>query len=387
MGSVYDEMETMQWPERELTRAQQERILQQALQRVEDTCRPTVTVRRARWPVWRLVAVAAALCCLCAGGVAAAGHFLAPAQVAQQMEQQDLASLFAGDDAVPVEETQQAGDYTVTLLGLTSGANVTEYWSSDWEGTDAPRGRSYAVLAVSRRDGTPMADLDAEAPDVTVSNSLVSPVLAAPDCPLMEYNVYTMNGARHDLVEEGVHYILVETDLLEPFADKNPQLAVVLNSTEGISDLLNGYTQDPETGTIAPKAGTESRCLLFDLPIDESKANPEQAAALRDQWLGTGDAAAENTDGQDLLEDLEMLTPEQVRAQGTLQSTETVTSTDGVYGMGWYYGDGGFQAGAAGWEPQVKDRVAMWSDTGQVILMTYNRDDTLTVEQWLIPVP
>lgn len=387
MGNMYDEMETMQWPERELTRAQQEQILQQALQRVEETCHPAVTVRKGRRPVWRLIAAAAALCCLCAGGVAAAGHFLAPAQVAQQMKQQDLAALFAGDDAVPVEETQQAGDYTVTLLGLTSGANVTEYWSSDWEGADAPRGRSYAVLAVSRRDGTPMADLDAEAPDVTVSNSLVSPVLAAPDCPLMDYNVYTMNGARQDLVEEGVHYILVETDQLEPFADKNPQLAVVLNSTAGISDLLNGYTQDPETGTIAPKSGMESRCLLFDLPIDESKADPEQAAALRDQWLGTGDAAAENTDGQDLLEDLEMLTPEQVRAQGTLQSTETVAITDGVYGTGWYYGDGGFQASAAGWEPQVKDRVAMWSDTGQVILMTYNPDDTLTVEQWLIPVP
>lgn len=386
MGNVYDEMENLQWPEHELTRVQQEQILHKALQHIEGTHRQTATVRRVRRPVWRLVAAAAALCCLCAGGVAAAGHFLAPAQVAQQMEQRDLATLFAGADAVPVEETQQAGDYTVTLLGLTSGANVTEYWSSDWEGSDAPRDRSYAVLAVSRRDGTPMADLDAETTDVTVSNSLVSPVLAAPDCPLMEYNVYTMNGARHDLVEEGVHYILVETDLLEPFADKNPQLAVMLSSTAGISDLLNGYTQDPETGTIAPKAGMESQCLLFDLPIDESKADPEQAAALRDQWLGTGDTAAENTDGQDLLDDLETLTPEQVRTQGTLQSTETVSITDGVYGMGWYYGDGGFQASVAGWEPQEKDWVAMWSDSGQVVLMTYNPDDTLTVEQWLLPV-
>lgn len=384
MGTVYDEMETLQWPERELTQAQQERVLQQALQRIEDTCRPAVTVRRARRPVWRLVAAAVALCCLCAGGVAAAGHFLAPAQVAQQMKQQDLAALFAGDDAVPVEKTQQAGDYTVTLLGLTSGANVTEYWSSDWE---APRGRSYAVLAVSRRDGIPMTDLDAEAPDVTVSNSLVSPVLAAPDCPLMEYNVYTMNGARHDLVEEGVHYILVETDPLEPFADKNPQLAVVLNSTAGISDLLNGYTQDPETGTIAPKAGMESRCLLFDLPIDESKADPEQAAALRDQWLGTGDAAAENTDGQDLLEDLEMLTPEQVRAQGTLQSTETVTITDGVYGTGWYFGQGGFITSEGGWCVEEQDVVLSQSDDGKVILLTHQADDTLILEQWLIPVP
>ncbi|WP_300367517.1 hypothetical protein, partial [uncultured Subdoligranulum sp.] len=380
MGNVYDEMETMQWPEHELTRAQQDRILEQALGRIREDRQPEVTVRRTRRPVWRLAAAAAALCCLCAGGVAAAGHFLAPTQVAQQMEQRDLSALFAGPDAVQVEETQQAGDYTVTLLGLTSGANVTEYWSSDWKETDAPRGRSYAVLAVSRRDGTPMADLDAETPDVTVSNSLVSPVLGAPDCPLMDYNVYTMNGARRDLVEEGVHYILVETDLLEPFADKNPQLAVVLNSTDSISDLLNGYTQDPETGTIAPKAGMESRCLLFDLPIDESKADPEQAAALRDQWLGTGVAAEENADGQDLLDDLATITPEQVRAQGTLQSTETVSITDGVYGMGWYYGDGGFQAGAADWEPEEKDRVAMWSDAGQVVLMTYNPDDTLTVE-------
>lgn len=381
MGNVYDEMETMQWPEHELTRAQQDRILEQALGRIREDRQPEVIVRRTRRPVWRLAAAAAALCCLCAGGVAAAGHFLAPTQVAQQMEQRDLSALFAGPDAVQVEETQQAGDYTVTLLGLTSGANVTEYWSSDWEETDAPRGRSYAVLAVSRRDGTPMADLDAETPDVTVSNSLVSPVLGAPDCPLMDYNVYTMNGARRDLVEEGVHYILVETDLLEPFADKNPQLAVVLNSTDGISDLLNGYTQDPETGTIAPKAGMESRCLLFDLPIDESKADPEQAAALRDQWLGTGVAAEENADGQDLLDDFATITPEQVRAQGTLQGTETVSITDGVYGMGWYYGDGGFQAGAADWEPQEKDRVAMWSDAGQVVLMTYNPDDTMTVEQ------
>lgn len=387
MGNVYDEMETMQWPEHELTRAQQDRILEQALGRIREDRQPEVIVRRTRRPVWRLAAAAVALCCLCAGGVAAAGHFLAPTQVAQQMEQRDLSALFAGPDAVQVEETKQAGDYTVTLLGLTSGANVTEYWSSDWEETDAPRGRSYAVLAVSRRDGTPMADLDAETPDVTVSNSLVSPVLGAPDCPLMDYNVYTMNGARRDLVEEGVHYILVETDLLEPFADKNPQLAVVLNSTDGISDLLNGYTQDPETGTIAPKAGMESRCLLFDLPIDESKADPEQAAALRDQWLGTGVAAEENADGQDLLDDLATITPEQVRAQGTLQSTETVSITDGVYGMGWYYGDGGFQAGAADWEPEEKDRVAMWSDAGQVVLMTYNPDDTMTVEQWLVPVP
>ena len=59
MGNVYDEMETMQWPEHELTRAQQDRILEQALGRIRKDRQPEVTVRWTRRPVWRLAAAAA----------------------------------------------------------------------------------------------------------------------------------------------------------------------------------------------------------------------------------------------------------------------------------------------------------------------------------------
>lgn len=386
MGKIYNEMDRIQWPSREITPTQQRQIVERTMKKISKEKVPVVSVKRRHFPGWKLVAAAAVLCCLCAGGVAAAGHFLTPSQVAAQMEQQKLAVLFEGEGSLSLQETRQAGEYVVTLLGLTSGENVTEYWSSDWEGADSLPGRSYAVLSVSRSDGTPMADLDAEVPDMTLSNSLVSPVLAAPDCSLADFNVYTMNGARRDLVQDGVRYILVETDQLEPFADKDPKLAVVLDGTGSITDLLNNFEQDASTGAIAPRAGTENDCLLFDLPLDESKADPEKAALLRKQWLGEETSEKAETSPTQESEIMAEITPERVRSAGTLQSSETVGVTDGQYGAGWYYGKDGFISSRYGWPAEATDVVNVWSDDGLAVLLTYNADNTLTVEQWRVPV-
>lgn len=386
MGKIYNEMDRIQWPSRKITPTQQRQIVERTMEKISKEKVPVVSVKRRHFPGWKLVAAAAVLCCLCAGGVAAAGHFLTPSQVAAQMEQQKLAVLFEGEGSLSLQETRQAGEYVVTLLGLTSGENVTEYWSSDWEGADSLPGRSYAVLSVSRSDGTPMADLDAEVPDMTLSNSLVSPVLAAPDCSLADFNVYTMNGARRDLVQDGVRYILVETDQLEPFADKDPKLAVVLDGTGSITDLLSNFEQDASTGAIAPRAGTESDCLLFDLPLDESKADAEKAALLRKQWLGEETSQEAETSPTQESEIMVEITPEQVRSAGTLQSSETVGVTDGQYGAGWYYGKDGFISSRYGWPAEATDVVNVWSDDGLAVLLTYNADNTLTVEQWRVPV-
>lgn len=385
MSDLYKELGDLVLPTQTLGAEQQERILKLALQRCEGEKRPP-----RRWK-WRAVALVAALCCLCAGGVAATARLLSPAQAASQMQEETLAALFAGEDAVRLEQTQKAGDYTVTLLGLTRGENATAYWSSDWQGENPAPDRSYAVLAVAKCDGSPMAPLDAEEPDITLSNSIVSPLLAAPDCPLMDYNVFTMNGARCDIVSDGVRYILVQTDDLQPFADKDPKLAVVLQDS-GIEAILGNFTQDPATGAITPRAEQQDTCLLFDLPLDESKADPQKAAALREQWLGSGDEpVAEDTDEDesDLELDLflqEKPTPEQVRAEGTLLESQTVSITDGPYGDGWYYGEGGFITSANGWDWPEQVEVVGWSDDGWVAMVTHHPDDTLTVEQWRLPV-
>lgn len=386
MKQIYDEVASVQMPTSVLSEAQQKDILNCALTQIEPTRGKS---RRVNWHrVWRIAAVAAALCCLTAVGVTAASHFLRPSQVAEQMENNQLADLFNGENATEIGQTQQAGNYCVTLLGLTTGENVTGFWSSGWENGTPQEGRSYAVLAVTRKDGIPMEPLSEEGGDVTLDNSLISPVFASADCPLAQYNIFTMNGGRHDLVQDGTRYILVETDTLEPFADKDPQLAVILDNSAGIGALLNGYAQDPGTGAITVQKESEGECLLFDLPIDETKADPVRADSLRKQWFGeesqTEGAEVPQTDKT--LEALSAMKPEEVRAQGTLQSSETVSVTSGAYGRGWYFGDGGFLAYLDGWDNPEEDLVQTWSDDGQVELLTHHEDDTLTVEIWMVPV-
>ena len=389
MKKMYDEIGGMDFPARTMTKEQQARILERAMECIEEErAAPAPTRRRPRFR-WKFATAAAALCCLCAGGVAAAGYFLSPAQVAGQMEQTELSALFAGPDTVEVQQTQQGGNYTVTLLGLTSGGNVTGYWSSDWGAGAPPADRSYAVVAVAHTDGTPMAALDDEKSDVSLDNSMVSPLLAAPDCPIFEYNIFTMNGARYDIVEDGVRYILVETDSVEAFADKDPQLAVVLGQS-GLPALTGNYEQDPATGAITPRAEEGCVSLLFDLPIDPSRADPERAQELRDQWLNGGETAPqeaqpEQQGEEDPLALLGGMTPAQVRAEGVLQSSGTVSISDGIYGEGWYYGEGGFVAPILFEEGVEQEQVVSYTSEGEVELLTHHADGTLTVEVWQLP--
>lgn len=380
MKHLYDEIASLPLEEEPLRPEQKQRILERAMAGIEPA--PPRRKRPVRL-AWRLVAAAVLLVCLGIGGVSAAGYFLHPDQVAREMEQPDLAELFTRPDSIQIGQTQQTPDYTVSLLGITTGQNVTGYWSSDWEGEAVQPERSYAVLAVRHTDGTPMAPLSDENGDLTLYNSLVSPVLASPDCPLMEYNVFTMNGSRRDLVADGVRYILIETDTLEPFADKNPQLAVVLDTFSDVSALSNGYTQDPATGAIVPDEAAEGIHLLFDLPLDPAKADPEQAQALREQWFGKSEAPA-TPEVEEGVQTLRERTPEEVRSQGTLLSSESVTVTQGRDGTGWYFGQGAFWAYRDGWD-QEKDIVFLTTSEGQVILLTHHDDDSLTVETWQVP--
>lgn len=389
MAKLYDELEKAAWPEEPLSGDRQARIVHLALEQIgkEKPVRPTGRLRR--WPVKRVLVAAAVICCLCAGGVAAAGYFLSPAETARQLQEEDLAALFEGAQSISIEQTQQAGPYVVTLLGITTGANATEYWSSDWQDGALVPDRSYAVLAVTHTDGTPMAALDDADADLKVSNSLVSPFFASPDCPLFEYNAFTMNGARHDIVQEGVRYILVETDTLEPFADKDPKLAVMLEQEGGAGALFSNFSQDASTGVITPAENADCIALLFDLPIPEDRADPEQAEALQRQWLG-GDpeesAAEEESDAaeQSVWADFAAPQPAEVRAKGTLQRSETVSVTTGTYGTGWYFGDGGYTAYTDDWDGDTEEHVIMYSDDGQVVLSS-RHEDTLTIEYWRIP--
>ncbi|HAB61689.1 MAG TPA: hypothetical protein DCE48_13520 [Lachnospiraceae bacterium] len=90
-----------------------------------------------------------------------------------------------------------------------------------------------------------------------------------------QYNIATMNGGYQDFVEDGIMYRLMECNNVEMFADRGIYLCV--SDTTFYS--VDAYDYDELTGEIAPNSEYAGINVLFDLPIDISKANREKADA------------------------------------------------------------------------------------------------------------
>ena len=125
----------------------------------------TMTFSKHRKLAVTLAAAVAAL----ALSVSAAVLWLSPAQVAEEIDDPLLAQAFDGDEALVLNETAQAGEYTVTLGGLVSGTGI-----SNWCG-DVEESRTYAVVSVARTDGAPLTD---ENYDVSASGTFTITPLA-----------------------------------------------------------------------------------------------------------------------------------------------------------------------------------------------------------------
>ena len=93
------------------------------------------------------------------------------------------------------------------------------------------------------------------------------------------YNAVTMKGNYSEMLQDGVVYRLLECDDVEKFADHELYLSVIGGST--FYDR-NAYVSDEETGKIHRNSEYNGLNALFRLPIDASKANPEEA----ERYLG-----------------------------------------------------------------------------------------------------
>lgn len=329
---------------------------------------------RKRFLAFVLVAAVA-----CLGvGVYAVGNLRSSQEVAAALGNEALAALFKDPAATAVNETQSDAGYDVTLLGLVSGENLNEHWSGSW-GDTPPTGRSYAVLAVAHSDGTPMPDLAAEQ-DFSVSNSMAWPALGIPDCPPVSY---WFSPDRQDIVIEGVRYLLVSCDDLTAFADRDVLLCV---STGSPFYSTAAFAYDAETGAITPQADYAGVNLVFNLPLDPADADPQAAQAMLEQWAGAGEE--EKMEEPEATVALPTHTPEEVREDGTLVSTETVALADAPGysgGKAWLLSDGSTLAvdGIAPGETMVQQTIQADDPPSEtVILVTRNPDDTLTAETW-----
>lgn len=199
----------------------------------------------------------------------AAYRYLTWENVAEEAGDHRLAAAISRGEGIAVDETQTWGGYSVTLMGIISGEEISE-WTRTSDG-EVRTDRSYAVVAIRNADGTPISPLSGQEDEE--SDFFVSPLIEG--CHPAFYNAASMHGDYTETLEDGVLYRLVGCDNVEVFADHKLYLCV----SDG-TGFYNGdaYVYDPETGDISRNEEYQGLNALFDLPLDAAKADPEKAA-------------------------------------------------------------------------------------------------------------
>lgn len=212
------------------------------------------------------VAIIAAVIFIMSGSVFAAWQLLSPKQVAENLGDKTLAKAFDSENAVHINQSITSGDYTFTLMGITSGENLSDFRNSS---QDIHPDRTYAVISIERKDGSPMPDVSDESfGEITF---IVSPLIKGQKPWLV--NIFTMNGGYSECVVDGVVYRMIECDSIEMFADRG----VYLYAGTGSSINNETVSYNEETGEITINENNKEASVLFDLPLDEKKANYEKA--------------------------------------------------------------------------------------------------------------
>lgn len=232
------------------------------------------TVKQTTRKSMKTMVLAAALVCAVSASAFAAYQYLTAGEAAEQLGDKKLAAQLAGSSFSP--QTLSDGVYQATVLGVTTGENISDFQPDTW---DVAPGNTYAVVAIQKTDGAAMTWDD---------EILVTPLIQG--LQPWQYNIFTMHhGGYQAQIIDGVLYRILEFDDIQFFADKEVYLAVL-----GQPFLDNtSYAMDEKTGVITPKADYDGTNLLFKLPLDPAKADPEKAEqylkAIDEEMHGDGD--------------------------------------------------------------------------------------------------
>lgn len=190
-----------------------------------------------------------------------------------------LAAAFSGENAMKINESQEAGGYRATLLGIAPGKNLTDQGVEGLEGLSV--GSMYVVVAIENADGTPLPETSEYSSDMP--DFFVSPLIQGLE-PWW-YNAITFGGSYTQFTNQGVFYRLLDCDNILMFADHDLYLCVTDNT---FYDKV-AYNYDEVTGEISRNEDYVGMNVLFEIPVDPSMADPEAAAAYLAQMddLGT----------------------------------------------------------------------------------------------------
>lgn len=149
----------------------------------------------------KTVALAAAIIMTLSLSAFAMISFLSSSDVANHFGNKELAVLFEKSDFEP--ETIKGEDYSVTFMGTAQGENICEI-----NGITTNEGRTYAVYAVYRNDGTALDILDG------------NPIHIIPVSDGQRINTLTSYGMSAScFVKDGILYAMYDYTDLKAFTD------------------------------------------------------------------------------------------------------------------------------------------------------------------------
>lgn len=283
---------------------QYEQLLKQALSpevmpdeklndKIKELSRRDYVMKRTSKKKAVFVPLIAILALLMSMGAFAAWNLLNPEKVAEEIENDALAKAFESDDAIQINETKVDGGYKITLLGLVSGKGISDFSEEEL------KARTYAVLAIENEDGSPMPDTSDD--EYGKVSFFTSPLVKG--IKPWQFNIYFMEGGHTEFVkEDGILYRVIECDSIEMFADRGLELCVIGNSSTYNRDA---FVYNEQTGEIAPNEEYEGTNVVFNLPIDEKKADPEAAERYLQEIFADQEAPSEEISEEELTKELE----------------------------------------------------------------------------------
>lgn len=268
--------------------------------------------------------VAACTIALCSTTVFAVYKYLTPAEVATEANDNNLQKAFMSKDAILVNETQESGGYRITLMGSVAGKNISDFLSTDEHG-ELEDDRIYTIVSIERADGTPMPDTSSDEygqEDFYVSHYIrgLNPA---------QYSLMSMGGGYTALVRDGVQYRILDMQNIEMFADKGIYVGVC----SGTFYDNGAYLYDETTGEMRCNENYAGVSALFELPVDQTKADPAAAAAylkeLEDSWNAPGEPYEPTEEDMKVDAFMAQLTSENIDEYAVpIESTRQVCTVD-----------------------------------------------------------
>ena len=276
--------------------------------------------------------------------VYATWKYLRPNEVIEEIGEENLVEAFLEGNAVYINETQSYSGYDVTLLGITSGKNLTKYKyfshdnsnvSFDEANSDNPaeklleRGykelndRSYILFAVENKNQR------FEAISNFDSRISIFPIIMGYDYETYYGMIENATGG-HAVIKDSVIYYMYECNNLEKYADHDIYMCVS-DDIPALSEY--SYIYDNTSDMIARNEEYEGLNALFSLPMDSSKANPAAAAAevkaYEDHLKAIENGPEEQYSGhmQEAFDFVEQITPENINEYAEPLTDEGATMT------------------------------------------------------------